>query len=158
MNDLIRQDDPAKKQFVRGRTWARRYAMQALYQWQMTGQDLAVIDAQFLDDQDMSKADVGYFQELLHQVAAHVDSIDAALKPFLDRPLEQVDPVERAILRIAGYELAHRLDIPYRVIINEAVEIAKKFGAEQGHRFINGVLDKTAHQLRVHETGGGKEA
>lgn len=142
---------PTKKGFTRGRSWARRYAMQALYQWQMTGQDLRLIDAQFLADPDMDKADVAYFQELLHQVLARTDTINTALSPFLDRPLEQVDPVERAILWIAGYELAHRPDIPYRVVINEAVELAKKFGAEQGHRFINGVLDKTAHQLRAAE-------
>jgi N utilization substance protein B len=143
--------ETVKKHFTRSRSWARRYAMQAIYQWQMTGQDVAVIEAQFQDDQDMGKADVGYFQELLHQVPVRVQEIDTALTPFLDRPVPQIDPVELAILRIAGYELMQRLDIPYRVVINEAVEIAKKFGAEQGHRFINGVLDKAARQLRPHE-------
>lgn len=143
--------DAAKKHFIRGRSWARRYAMQALYQWQMAGQDLGIISAQFLADQDMGKADVAYFQELLYQVVQRRDAIDGTLKPFLDRSLEQVDPVERAILRIAGYELTHRPDVPYRVVINEAVEMAKKFGAEQGHRFINGVLDKAAQQLRTQE-------
>ena len=137
--------------FTRKRSQARRYAMQALYQWQMTRHDLSVIDAQFLADQDMSGANVAYFQELLHRVPAQVDAIDAALVPFLDRPLEQIDPVERAILWIAGYELLSRAEIPYRVIINEAVEIAKEFGAEQGHRFINSVLDKVAHKLRSEE-------
>lgn len=137
--------------FTRKRSQARRYAMQALYQWQMTRHDLSVIDAQFLADQDMSGANVAYFQELLHRVPAQVDAIDAALVPFLDRPLEQIDPVERAILWIAGYELLSRAEIPYRVIINEAVEIAKEFGAEQGHRFINSVLDKVAHKLRFEE-------
>jgi len=137
--------------FTRLRSWARRYAMQALYQRQLTGQDLTIIDAQFLTDQDMSKADVAYFQELLHQVHRQLEIIDATLAPFLDRPLLQVDPVELAILRIAGYELQFRLDIPYKVIINEAVELAKKFGAEQGHRFINGVLDKVAHRVRAQE-------
>ena len=144
--------EPAKKHFTRSRSWARQYAMQAIYQWQMTGQDTAVIDAQFQDDQDMSKADVNYFRELLQQVPVRMQDIDTTLTPFLDRPLAQVDPVELAILRIAGYELLYRHDVPYRVVINEAVEIAKKFGAEQGHRFINGVLDKAAHQLRPHET------
>ena len=143
--------DAAKKHFIRGRSWARRYAMQALYQWQMAGQDLGIISAQFLADQDMGKADVAYFQELLYQVVQRRDAIDETLKPFLDRSLEQVDPVERAILRIAGYELAQRPDVPYRVVINEAVEMAKKYGAEQGHRFINGVLDKAAQQLRTQE-------
>ena len=140
--------EPAKKYFTRGRSWARRLAMQAIYQWQMTGLDPAAITAQFQADQDMSKADLGYFQELMQQVPARVQDIDAAIDPFLDRPLPQVDPVELAILRLAGYELLQRLDVPYRVVINEAVELAKKFGAEQGHRFINGVLDKAARQLR----------
>lgn len=125
--------------------------MQALYQWQLTGQEPAVIDAQFQADQDLSKADFGYFQELLHQVPARVKEIDGVIEPFLDRPLQQVDLVELAILRLASYELAYRLDVPYRVVINEAVEIAKRFGAEQGHRFVNGVLDKAARRLRVHE-------
>jgi N utilization substance protein B len=146
--------EPVKKHFTRGRSWARRLAMQAIYQWQMTGLDPAAIDAQFQADQDMSKADLGYFQELVQQVPARVQDIDAAIDPFLDRPLPQVDPVELAILRLAGYELLQRLDVPYRVVINEAVELAKKFGAEQGHRFINGVLDKAARKLRPQEIPG----
>jgi N utilization substance protein B len=146
--------DPIKKGFARGRSLARRYAMQALYQWQMTGHDLTSLIEQFLADQDMRKTDVAYFQELLRQILGQLDSIDEILTPFLDRPPNQVDPVERAILRIAVYELAYRLDIPYRVVINEGVEMAKKFGAEQGHRFINGVLDKIAHKLRVVEIVG----
>ncbi|MCP5420073.1 MAG: transcription antitermination factor NusB [Gammaproteobacteria bacterium] len=144
---------PPRKGFTRGRSWARRYAMQALYQWQMTGQDAAAIFDQFLSEQEMGRADLTYFQELLCQIPLRVTAIDAQLVPFLDRPLEQVDPVERAILRIAAYELAYRPDVPFRVVINEAVEIAKKFGAEQGHRFVNGVLDKTARQLRPQEGG-----
>jgi len=146
--------EPVKKHFTRGRSWARRLAMQAIYQWQLTDLDPAAIDAQFQADQDMSKADLGYFQELVQQVPARVQDIDAAIDPFLDRPLPQVDPVELAILRIAAYELLQRLDVPYRVVINEAVELAKKFGAEQGHRFINGVLDKAARKLRPQEIPG----
>jgi len=147
--------DAGRKHFTRARSWARRLAMQALYQWQMTGQEPAVIAAQFEDDQDLSQADVAYFRELLEQVCLRVQIIDASFQPYLDRPIEQVDPVELAILRIGGYELAQRLDIPYRVVINEAVEMAKKFGAEQGHRFVNGVLDRAARQLRASELPGG---
>ncbi len=141
--------DPPKRAFTRARSWARRYAMQALYQWQMTGQDLAPIETQFLNEEGMSKADVAYFRELLHQILTRTGSLNGVIEPFLDRPLVQVDPVERAILWIAAYELSYRLDIPYRVIINEAVELAKKFGAEQGHRFINGVLDQASRKLRA---------
>jgi N utilization substance protein B len=146
-------DTGYRKNFARGRSWARRYAMQALYQWQLTRQDIAVIDDQFITEQDMSKTDVEYFQELLHHTLGRSDAINAALQPYLDRPIEQIDPVEKAILWIAGYEILYRLDVPYRVIINEAVELAKRFGAEQGHRFINGVLDKAVHQLRAEEIG-----
>jgi N utilization substance protein B len=140
-----------KRNFIRGRSWARRFAMQALYQWQMTGQDLSLIDAQFAADQDMEKADIDYFRELFHQSLAQTQTLNAAISPYLDRPLEQIDPVEKAILWVSCYELAFRPDIPYRVVINEGVELAKKFGAEQGHRFINGILDKAAHQLRSDE-------
>lgn len=147
-------DHPGKKGFARGRSLARRYAMQALYQWQITGHDLSSLIEQFLTDQDMGKTDVAYFQELLRQILGQLDRIDEILTPFLDRPPDQVDPVERAILRIAAYEMTYRLDIPYRVVINEAVEMAKKFGAEQGHRFINGVLDKIAHNIRDLEIMG----
>lgn len=149
MNDSVN-----KKGFARGRSWARRYAMQALYQWQMTGQETALIDAQFLADQDMSKVDIGYFRELLRGVTGRIAVLNDLLSPYLDRSLDQVDPVERAILWIASYELSLRPDVPYRVVINEAVELAKKFGAEQGHRFINGVLDKAARRLRAAEMRG----
>ena len=114
----------------------------------MTGQDPGRIAAQFLADEDLRKADPDYFWELVQQVPARAAEIDAALEPFLDRPLAQVDPVERAILRIGGYELMQHPDLAYRIVINEAVELAKVFGAEQGHRFVNGVLDKLARAVR----------
>ena len=145
--------ETAKKGFARGRSWARRYAMQALYQWQVTGREAGAIDTRFLLDQDTDRADLDYFRELLQQVPNRAETINSMLKDFLDRPLEQLDPVEQAILWIAAYELQYRPEIPYRVVINEAVELAKKFGAEQGHRFINGVLDKVARQARIEEPG-----
>ena len=120
----------------------------------MTGQDPSRIAAQFLADEDLRKADPDYFWELVQQVPARAAEIDAALEPFLDRPLAQVDPVERAILRIGGYELMQHPDLAYRIVINEAVELAKVFGAEQGHRFVNGVLDKLARAVRPVEFAG----
>lgn len=143
------------KSLARRRSRARRLAMQALYQWQLTQQDIGRINAQFLAEQDFGQADVAYFQELLQQTPLRLDVIDAALSPYLDRPLAQIDPVERSILMIGGYELLYRTDIPFRVIINEAVELAKVFGATQGHRFINGVLDHTARVVRAAESGPG---
>ena len=143
-----RKNQPGK------RGWARRCAVQALYQWQLTGQPPSQIETYFLANEDLSKADPNYFRELVHQVPAHVTAIDAALEPLLDRPMIQVDPVECAILRIGGYELLQRPDISYRIVLNEAIELAKVFGAEQGHRFVNGVLDKLARSVRAVEFGG----
>ncbi len=117
----------------------------------MTGQLPSQIAAQFIADEDLNKADPDFFRELVHQVPARLADIDAALQPFLDRPLTQVDPVERAILRIGGYELLQHPELACRIVINEAVELAKLFGAEQGHRYVNGVLDRLARSMRVAE-------
>lgn len=141
-----------------GRTRARRYALQALYQWDLSGSALREIEAQFHEDEDFSKVDAGYFHELLHQIPARLDEIDAHYRGFLDRSVDRLDPVERALLRLATYELAERIDIPYRVIINEAVNLGKKFGAEQAHTYINGVLDKAARVLRPLEYPPAKGA
>jgi N utilization substance protein B len=133
------------------RARARRFALQALYQWDMSGTATHDIRNQFLEAEDFSKADQGYFIELFNNVTKLVDKIDENISPYLDIPLVRLDPVERAILRIALYELLQRPEIPYRVVINEAVQLAKKFGAEQGHTFVNAVLDKAARTLRATE-------
>jgi len=133
------------------RTPARRLAVQALYQWQLAGQDIADIVTQFCDERQPSEAQREYFSELLRGVLAHLDELDDLLSPLLERPIDQVDPVERAILRVGAFELAHRPEVPYRVVINEGIELAKRFGAEQGHRFINSVLDRLARDLRAVE-------
>jgi N utilization substance protein B len=130
---------------------ARRLATQALYAWQMGGQDLEDIDEQFQLDHDMSKVDQEYFTELLHKVPANLQELDEHIIPLLDRDLNQVDPTERAILRLGTYEMAFRPDIPYKVVINEGVELTKTFGAEDGHKFINSILDGIARKLRSGE-------
>ena len=127
---------------------ARRSAMQALYQWQLSRLDLKEIEEQFLIDQDMSKVDLQYFNELLHRIPALLDSIDPVLEEFTDRPVNEIDPVERAILRIGVFELDHHLEVPYRVVLSEAVQLAKQFGALDGHKYVNGVLDKIAQNSR----------
>lgn len=127
--------------------------MQALYQWHISRQDLAAIEQQFFAEQDMRKTDRDYFSELLHGVPAQVDRIDAQLAPLLDRPVTRLDPVELAILRIGAFELLQRLDVPFRVAINEAVELAKQFGANDSHRYVNGILDRLAHALGRTATG-----
>lgn len=133
------------------RSKARRFALQALYQWQMGGLAVSEIEAQFVQDNEMGKVDTGYFHTLLQEVASRAAQLDAHLAPLLSRPIDEVDPVERAILRMATYELSERIDIPYKVVINEAVELAKVYGADQSHKYINGVLDKVAQQTRAFE-------
>jgi len=141
------------KASVHGRARARRLAMQALYQWDMSGTALHDIRNQFLESEDFSRVDRDYFVELFNNVTKEIEKIDNNLSGFIDRPLARLDPVERAILRIAVYELLDRPEIPYRVVINEAVQLTKKFGAEQGHAFVNGVLDRAALTVRATEYG-----
>lgn len=148
--------DEAPKLIARGtgsraRTLARKLAMQALYQWQMTQQDALEIQQQYLESEDSAGVDEDHFVELLTQVIARHETITAALKPFVDRPLEQLDPVEAAILMVGIYELQHRLDVPYRVVINEGVDLCKRFGATDAHKYINAVLDRAAREIRTAE-------
>ena len=135
------------------RSRARELAVQALYQWQLTGQEPQEIDAQFLAEQEMGGADVAYFRELLRQVPRHVEELDGEFASVLDRPIGQLDPVEKAILRLGVYELKHGIELPYRVVITEAVELAKTFGAEDGHKYVNSILDRVARRIRATEAG-----
>ena len=136
------------------RTNARRTAVQALYQWQMTGQNLVEIERQFLEERRLDSSQISYFTELFHGVPGQLDAIDEALAEFVDRPVAEIDPVERAILRIGVYELINCLDVPYRVVLNEGINLAKRFGASQSHRYVNGILDKIARKRRAAEFGG----
>jgi N utilization substance protein B len=131
---------------------ARQAAVQAIYQWQLAGHDVGEIEEQFLTEQDTTRFDIDYFRELLHGVPAHLGELDQQLGPLLDRVVEQVDPVERAALRLGAYELMFHPEVPFRVAINEAVELAKRFGAAEGHKYVNGVLDRLAQRVRRPET------
>ena len=133
------------------RSRARRRALQALYAWQVGGSKMAGVIDQFRHEQDMEVADLEYFEALVRGVAEHCAELDAALSKFVDREIAQVDPIERAVLRIAAFELRMRPDVPYRVVINEAIETTKRFGADQGHTYVNGVLDKAAAEWRATE-------
>ncbi len=154
---------PAKQKFSpKARSAARQRVLQALYQWQLTGQDIQLIESQFIDDPaieneqaienepdtendlDMRQADIPYFQRLLQGIPEHVEQLDTAFAPFLDRSISRIDPIELAILRIGCYELTHSPDIPFKVVISEAVELAKQFGATQSYKYVNGILDKLA--------------
>jgi N utilization substance protein B len=133
------------------RTRARRRALQALYAWEMSGNSVASVLSQFAEERDAALADQPYFEAVVRGVEREREALDAALAPHLERDLDTVDPIERALLRLAAFELLHRLDVPYRVVINEAVESAKKFGSEYGHTFVNGVLDRLAASVRAVE-------
>ncbi|QSA97679.1 transcription antitermination factor NusB [Methylococcus sp. EFPC2] len=141
---------------TQARTSARRSAVQALYQWQLTGADLSEIERQFIEEHGLGNADVAYFNELLHQIPQKLDEIDAALAQFVDRSIASIDPVERAILRIGAYELLFHPELPYRVVLNEGINLAKGFGAAQSHKYVNGILDKIAHAKRTVEIQAGR--
>ena len=143
---------PAHNTLAAERRKARHYGMQALYQWYMAGASLGDIEAEFRGDYDFSHVDLEYFQALLHGVPGCVDELDATFEPLLDRKLDDLDPIELTLLRMGTFELRERIDVPFKVVINEAVALAKKFGATDGHKYINGVLDKVARELRKVET------
>lgn len=133
---------------ISARQKARRLAMQAVYQWHMADTESAALIEQFLDDDKMEHADADYFRLLLLGVMQNVTDLEAAVAEALDRPLAQLDPVERAVLSIGAYELFHCPELPWRVVINEAVELAKTYGATDSHRYINAVMDRIARQAR----------
>ncbi len=137
------------------KTNARKAAVQALYQWQITGQNLNLIEQYFADEQffavEGEEVQKGYFSELFHGVPQDLIAIDELLSEFVDRPVDAIDPVERAVLRLSTYELIHNIDTPYKVIINEGINLAKYFGADGSHRYINGILDKVAQKQRAEE-------
>ncbi|WP_029686919.1 transcription antitermination factor NusB [Tatumella saanichensis] len=127
---------------------ARECALQALYSWQISNNDISDVEYQFLAEQDVKDVDVNYFRELLAGVANNSTYLDGLMQPYLTRSLDEIGEVEKAALRIALYELSKRDDVPYKVAINEGIELAKMFGAEDSHKFVNGVLDKAAPQIR----------
>lgn len=130
---------------------ARRYALQAMYQWQLAGTPVTEIEQEFLKYHIDKQLDLEYFKELIHGITQHQKELDHEMQPFLDRTLQEVDAVELAVLRLAVYELLKRPDVPYRVVINEALVLTKKFGSVEGHKFVNGILDRVARKTRATE-------
>jgi transcription antitermination protein NusB len=137
---------PPKPKSARRRS--REVALQGLYEWLVSGTAASVIDAHMREQEDFDKADRAHFDALLHGCIAEAVDLDAVLAKFVDRKTTELSPVEHAVLMIGAYELKHCIDIPYKVAINEAVELAKSFGGTDGHKYVNGVLDKTASDLR----------
>ncbi|MTB67626.1 transcription antitermination factor NusB [Providencia sp. wls1943] len=127
---------------------ARECAVQAIYSWQLSGNPIADVEYEFIAEQDMSDVDVTYFRELISGIANNATKLDQLMAPYLSRQLEELGQVEKAILRVAMYELSYREDVPFKVAINEGIELAKVFGAEDSHKFVNGVLDKAAPAVR----------
>ena len=124
------------------------FAMQAIYQWQLTGDSAAEIERQFLEDQPVQGADLDYMHDLILGTVANCDTVDAAFSPFLSRPLDDLDQVDKAILRLSTFELLYRQEIPFRVVINESIVLAKEFAEKDSHKFVNGVLDKVVRSIR----------
>lgn len=142
----------ASKPTTSQRKRARKLVLQALYQWQISGDSISDIEAQFRVDNDFAKVDGAYFNELFREIPKQIGELDEHISPLLDRTIDDVDPIEVCLLRMGAYELKHRIDVPYRVVINEAVELAKQFGGTDGHKYINGILDKLSLRLRAAET------
>jgi N utilization substance protein B len=132
---------------------ARRRALQAIYQWQLTGQDADDILQQFHAVQDMKGVDEAHFEKLLRGVSSERENLDGELQPFLDRPVEQVDLMEQIVLRIGTFEMLHCPELPFRVVLDECIDLAHRFGSEQGHAYINAVLDRAAREWRSGESG-----
>jgi N utilization substance protein B len=140
----------------KNRRKARELALQGLYQRQLTGDPVEVIEAQLHEHEEFSKIDDEHFHAMLRGAIRDVVNLEARIQPCLDRPLDELSPVERAILLLATYEFVHHIEIPYRVVINEAIELAKGYGGTDGYKYVNGVLDKLAASVRTTEAGGSR--
>lgn len=154
LSDLIKQTSELVEEEsapVSQRSLTRRVALQALYQLSMNPQDPYLIEKQFFEEGWLSGVDREWFKAILSKVTQTIDHLDEVYAPFLDRSVKLINPVERSILRLAVYELQDQLQVPSKVIINEAVELTKYFGAEEAHKYINGVVDKVAKQIRASE-------
>ncbi len=143
-----------KARFIKKRKHARDKALQALYQWQLSGEDLDWIRDHYIEEQGVASGDEEYFLELLYQIPPQADTLDARYRKYVTNFEDHLDPIETNILRIATYELEQHPEIPYKVVINEAINLAKTYGADDSHKFVNGVLDPLCLELRKTETGG----
>lgn len=137
-----------EKNSISGKRRARKLALQALYQWLMSGSELSEIEAQFRVVNNMEKVDGEYFCRLLHGVPAHVETLESSISPFLDREISGLNPIELTVLRIGAFELFYCPEIPYKVVLDESITLTKEFGSQDGHRYVNGVLNNLAHQVR----------
>jgi transcription antitermination protein NusB len=154
MNTKSEHANPSKTRSPRHR--AREFALQGIYQWLLNREDVAVIEAHIRQAHGFNKADTEHFEALIYGSIREVVILRDSIAPLLDRPITELSPVEHAALLIGAFELKNHLEIPYRVVINEAVELTKSFGGIDGHKYVNGVLDKLSNQLREVEIRAGK--
>lgn len=136
---------------IRGKRNARKLALQSLYQWLMSNSALSDIEAQFRTINNMDKVDVDYYCRILHGVPRRLKDIEDAVQPLLDRPIDSLNPIELSIIRLSTFELFECLETPYKVVLDESVSLAKEFGSQEGHRYVNGVLHNLAKKVRVDE-------
>jgi N utilization substance protein B len=153
-NQTSRRRETATRKSTRRRS--RELALQGMYQWQLSGKEPAMIAAELAESDGFEKSDVAYFRTLLEGAVRNARELEAQITPFLDRRFVELSPIERGILLLSAYELQRELEVPYRVVINEAVELAKVYGGTDGHKYVNGVLDKLAGQLRELEVRAGR--
>ena len=146
-----------EKQSISGKRKARKLALQALYQWLMSGSDLHEIELQFRVANNMTKVDVDYFCCLLYGIPEHIKELEASFAPFLDREVRELNPIELTALRIGSFELFHCPEVPYKVVLDESILLAKDFGSQDGYRYVNGVLNALARQVRSVEINLGNE-
>jgi N utilization substance protein B len=144
------------KKSMSGKVRARKLALQALYQWLMSGADLHEIEAQFRVINNMEKVDGDYFSRLLHEIPKNIDSLEASLVPYIDREISGLNPIELTVLRIGSFELLYCPEVPYKVALDEAISLAKEFGSQDGYRYVNGVLNKLAREVRIIEVNRDK--
>lgn len=156
MTEKSTHANPSKNRTPRHR--AREFALQGLYQWLLNNEDAGAIEAHIREAHGFEKADVDHFDTLLHGAIRNAAALRSNLTPLIDRPIEQLSPVEHAALLIGAFELQNHIEIPYKVVINEAVELTKSFGGIDGHKYVNGVLDKFAAQVRQTEIDAGRKS
>ncbi len=142
---------------LKARKKARQLLMQAIYQHQINDMDWYAIQMQFHQMNDMSKCDTSYFDAAMQNIGKHLSDIDTTFEPYLDRKLSELNPIEYAIIRLGTYELLYCLEIPYRVVLNEAIALTKEYGSEDGHKYVNGILNKVARKIRTAEEFTDKE-
>lgn len=148
---MIKFEETVEKQSITGKRRARKLALQALYQWLMSGHEMYEIETQFRVANTMNRVDVDYFCRILHGVPENINAIEASLQPFLDRPVQSLNPIELSVLRLGAYELFYCPEIPWRVVLDESVSLTREFGSQDGHRYVNGVLNNLARQVRAVE-------